>query len=111
VRGPDIAFVAQQRLRGPESATTGWLEGAPTLAVEVISPSQTRREVAEKNAQWLEAGAERVLEVRPRTRTVTIHRRYHPPKTLGDGDSLTSEDAALAVAGFEFPVSETFGHA
>jgi Uma2 family endonuclease len=76
--------------------------------VEVISESETEREAAEKVTLWLEAGAERVWEVRERTRTVTVHTPGHPPRTLRDGDALHSDDASFSVEGFSLPVSDIF---
>jgi Uma2 family endonuclease len=108
VRAPDAAFIAFERLPGGELPEDAYVEGAPDLAVEVVSPSETDAGVAEKVADWLAAGAERAWEVRPRTRTVTVHRRDRPPRTLGIDDTLTSDDAAFAVAGFALPLTEIF---
>ena len=47
VRAPDAAFVAAKRLPGGV-ATSGFLEMAPDLAVEVISPSDTASSVESK---------------------------------------------------------------
>ena len=55
VRAPDASFVAGDRL--PEGELpVGYLEMAPDLAVEVVSPSDTAREIQEKVADWLRAG-------------------------------------------------------
>ena len=56
VRAPDVAFIRRERI--PESGLPRkFWPGAPDLAVEVLSPGDTRREVDEKVADWLEAGA------------------------------------------------------
>jgi Uma2 family endonuclease len=89
----------------PEDA---WVEGAPTLAIELASGTDLDAEMAERVRDWLEAGAERVWEVRPRTRTVTVHRLGAPPRTLGDGDTLASDDAAFSVEGSALPVDTIF---
>lgn len=54
VRGPDASFVRQERLKG--GLQRGFFEGAPDLAVEVVSPDDTKREVAEKVNMWLANG-------------------------------------------------------
>jgi len=54
VRAPDISFVRRERI--PAREVTGYFPGAPDLAVEVISPSDTVYEVSEKVAEWLAAG-------------------------------------------------------
>ena len=68
VRAPDVAFVRTGREIGD-----GFIEGAPDLAVEVLSPGDRPGSVREKVAEWLDAGTEAVWVVDPRARTVTIH--------------------------------------
>src|SRR4051812_3778014 len=46
VRGPDIWFVARERI--VNGLPDVYLDGAPDLAVEVVSPSDSAFEVAEK---------------------------------------------------------------
>jgi Uma2 family endonuclease len=108
VRAPDAAFLANHRIPPGGLPEDAYIEGAPTLAVEVVSPDDRDGDVAEKVALWLSAGAERVWEVRPRTRTVTVHRQALPPVTLRSEDSLSSDDAAFAVDGFSLLVGSIF---
>ncbi len=73
VRAPDAAFVSRERAvqqRRPE----GYFEGAPDLAVEVVSPGDRDEEVQRKVMDYLEAGTKLVWIVRPRTETVTVYR-------------------------------------
>ena len=49
VRAPDAAFVDRERLPAGE-LPPGYLEMVPDLAVEVVSPSDSAREVLEKVA-------------------------------------------------------------
>lgn len=108
VRGPDVSYLSNQRMSPQDLPSRGYVEGAPTLAIEVISPDERDDAVERKVGEYLDAGAERVWEVRPRLRTVTVHRTGQPPVTLGAGDTLTSDDAAFAVDGFSLPVAEIF---
>ena len=56
VHAPDGAFLRADRVNlGP-----GYVEGAPDLAVEVLSPEDPHGYVREKIAEWLEAGARAV---------------------------------------------------
>ena len=55
VRAPDAAFVSRDRLPQGE-LPVGLLELAPDLVVEVVSPSDSRREVREKAESWLLGG-------------------------------------------------------
>ncbi len=108
VRAPDAAFLAADRVPADWPFTGRYIEGAPTLAVEIVSDSETEQDLVNKIAEYLAAGAERVWEVRPRLRTVTVHRSGAEPKTLRVGDTLTSDDAGFAVDGFALPVAEIF---
>ena len=108
VRAPDFGFLSMNRIPPGWPHVDSYIEGAPDLAVEVVSPRNTRTDIALKVAQYLAAGSERVWEVRPRQRTVTVHRRDAAPRTLGADDVLTSDDAGFAVDGFSLPVANIF---
>jgi len=104
VRAPDIAFVSQERLdaevrRGP------YFEGAPDLAVEVLSPGNSPREIGAKVRDFLAAGSRAVWVVDPSSRTVTVHQRDCIPETLLETDVL---DGGSAVPGFRLPVRAIF---
>ena len=73
VRAPDVAFVAKARAEAVGYATKYW-PGAPDLAVDVVSPSDTWSEVQEKALAWLAAGTVAVFVLDPRSRTAAVHR-------------------------------------
>ena len=108
VRAPDAAFLSSDRIPPAGIPERGYFEGAPNLAVEVISPDDRDFEIALKVTLWLDAGAERVWEVRPRTRTVTVHSRGSLPLTLGINETLVSAHAAFPVDGFSLPIASIF---
>src|SRR5271169_4924118 len=56
VRVPDVAFVQA----GRELASDRPIEGAPDLAVEVVSPSNTPHEIEQRISDYFAAGCERV---------------------------------------------------
>lgn len=108
VRAPDVAYISFERLGAPDFPETGYFEGAPNLAVEVVSPEDREQDIQRKIELWLEAGAERVWEVRPRLQAVTVHRRGEAPRTLTSAATLTSDDAAFPVEGFNLRVGDIF---
>jgi Uma2 family endonuclease len=102
---PDIYFVRASRV---DAVPQGYFPGAPDLAVEVVSPSDSATAIESKVANYLRHGAERVWVVHPGLRSVTVHRPGGDAHTYTEGDTLTSADAAFPVEGFELPVSEIF---
>ena len=87
VRAPDASFVSAGRLP-PGDLPGGFLEIAPDLAVEVVSPGDTAREVQEKVEDWLRSETHLVWAVYPATRSVTIHRTLENPKDLFESDTV-----------------------
>lgn len=105
VLAPDVAFVRRERIPASGLPATFW-EGPPDLAVEVTSPGDTRREVAEKVASWLAAGTRLVWVADPKRLTVTIHGPDGTPRRLEGSDVLEGEPL---FPGFRLPVADIFG--
>ena len=108
VLAPDVSFIAAERTPPGGHPRRGFVDGPPTLAVEVTSPGDSEGYLRKKTARYLEAGAERVWIVRPERRTVTIHRPNERPVTRTVGEALGSDDAGFRVAGFSLPLVELF---
>jgi Uma2 family endonuclease len=105
VRAPDAAFITQQRIERVGRVQGYWV-GAPDLAIEVLSPSDTVREIEEKVAEWLDAGARMVWVVSPKLRTVTVYRSLTDIVVLTEKDTLDGGDV---VPGFQIAVADIFG--
>lgn len=104
VREPDVYFVSAERLPLDDDSD-GYLEVAPELVVEIVSPSNTQTEVAEKTRLWLNLGVLMVVDVYPNTRIVAVHRPGAPAVTLTGDDALDGGDV---LPGFSLPLSEIF---
>jgi Uma2 family endonuclease len=104
LRAPDVAFVSAARIAAA-GEPTGYWQGAPDLAVEVLSPNDTVVDVEEKTDDWLTLGCAMVVLVNDRRRTVTIHRPGVPPRTLRGDDVFDGEEV---VPGFRLPLSDIF---
>jgi Uma2 family endonuclease len=102
VRGPDVAFVSRDRMTIDEARA---FPGAPDLAVEVLSPSNTPASMHAKVADYLAAGTRRVWVVDVERETVTIYASLLSPRIVAPDGILDGEDV---VPGFRVPVAELF---
>lgn len=87
VRAPDVAVVLYAR-RPRETIGAGYLEGAPDLAVEVVSPWDTAGDVAEKVEDWLRGGARLVWVVYPHGPRLSAHRPDGSAQMIGPEDEV-----------------------
>ena len=108
VRGPDVSFIARDRLPPRENLERRSVPVPPDLAVEVTSPNDRDSEVHDKVLEYQRAGVPRVWVVRPDARTVTVHLLDGSSQEYGAGAVLTSAEAGFAEPGFELPVEAIF---
>ena len=104
VRSPDVTYVSIAKLpegRSPE--TFG--EVIPDLAVEVLSPSDSLKELGRKIGEFLENGVPIVWLVDPARQTVTVYRSLTETQQLTSKDTITAEPV---LPGFSVPISRFF---
>jgi Uma2 family endonuclease len=70
VRRPDVAFITTVHLEHIDVDRSP-LEGAPALAIEVISPGNDAQDILKKTHQYLDAGSELVWIVYPALKVVS----------------------------------------
>lgn len=88
--GIDVAYFAgEEAVRA--SREDPYFDFAPTVAIEVLSASDTHEAVTEKLLRYLEAGVPQVWIVDPDLMTVTIHRSDGEPSFFHRGDILEAE--------------------
>ena len=102
VRGVDIAFI--HSANAPDPSVPSVIEGAPDLAIEIISPSNTAADIQLKLFQLFDAGAKLVWVVFPETRSVEVHSDAGA-KTLRTDDTL---DGGEVLPGFNIKVADIF---
>lgn len=105
VRAPDVAFVTNATLAARTVSPEGFFPGAPDLAVEVISPSDSYSEVEEKVAEWLDAGTQVVVVLDPRRKVATVYRSGADTTTLAAADQLSLPDL---LPGWSLSLEEIF---
>lgn len=99
VRAPDVAFVCAARL--PASEPAGFFDGAPDLAVEVLSIDDRPEDVLQKVADWLTAGARLVWVVDTERGGARVYRADGTETLLGADGTLSGEDV---LPGFVCPL-------
>ena len=104
VREPDIGYISAERLP-LDVEVTGYYEVVPDLVVEVVSPSDSAREVMDKALMWLSYGTRLVWAVNPESRTVDVYRPGERTVTLVVDDALDGLDV---LPGFACPVGDIF---
>ena len=103
VRAPDVGFIRTERV--PPTPTMGFFQGAPDLAVEVLSPNDRASEVLAKVQDWLGAGCGAVWVVDPATRTVAVYDSQNRVVARTTSDELTGGEV---LPEFRLPVAEIF---
>ncbi len=103
VRAPDVAFVRKQRIEAIHS--DGFMKGAPDLAVEIFSPSDSVRQLRRKVKQYLAAGCHTVWVVYPKRKQVDVHEASGVNRTVGGDEML---EAPELLPGFSIRVAELF---
>ena len=105
-RSPDIAFFAKERLQGIAVLPSGYLEGAPDLAVEVLSPGNTVEEIDDKLTEYFENGSRLVWVINPTQHYVLVYRSaQEPDRLLKEKDSLDGEEV---IPGFTLAIADLF---
>lgn len=104
VRGPDFAFVAADRNLA-DSDLDDYIEGAPDLVVEIVSPNDMAIEVRERLNQYFAAGARLIWVIYPVFKTIEVYRADKTATVLGSGDELGGEDV---LPGLRLLVNEVF---
>ena len=70
----------------------GFVEGAPDLAIEIASPSNSAAEIDAKVRDYLRSGSRLVWVVYPETRIVAVHEPAAPVRSLGADQELNGAD-------------------
>jgi Uma2 family endonuclease len=105
VRIPDVSFIAWNRVPGRKMPEAPVPLLIPNLAVEIISRSNTPKEMSEKLREYFEKGVCLVWYARPKLRVVDVY------KTPDNFTRLTASmrlDGGDLLPGFSVQVAELF---
>ncbi len=100
---PDVSFVRTERVRATPDA--GYFLGAPELAIEVVSPSESAADLHRKVELLLKAGALAVWVLYPAQREVRVFLPGGVSCRKGIGDTLSMPEL---LPSWEFPIARLF---
>ena len=105
IREPDVAFASWDQIPGRRMPTTPIAGFVPDLAIEVLSRSNTKKEMARKRAEYFAAGVRLVWEVDPKRRTVAVYTAPDGPVLL---DVTMTLDGGAVLPSFALPLADLF---
>lgn len=105
VRIPDLAFFAWDKFPGGSLPKEPIPDLVPDLAVEILSASNTRAEMARKVREYFDAGARLVWLIDPEARTARAFTAVDRETVLDDTQSLDGGDV---LPGFRTPLRDLF---
>jgi Uma2 family endonuclease len=103
VRVPDVSFVAAERIPADNPPT--FLPLSPDLVVEIISPSETAKSIAEKVSDYLHAGTRLLWLVYPEQQEVQEYRPDQPFHIYRIDEEL---DGREVLPGFRYALRDLF---
>jgi len=105
VRIPDVAFISWDRLPEGELPEEAIARRVPELAVEVLSASNTSREMALKLEEYFKAGVKLVWIIDPKTQTAEEYTSPTASRHIAKTQSLDGRDV---LPGFSLPLKQLF---
>lgn len=105
VRIPDISFISWDRLPDRKVPKEPIPHLTIDLAVEILSKSNTRKEMDRKCLEYFEAGARLVWYIDPKPRTARV---YHAPDQFTELTEDQSLDGGDVLPGFSVSLRELF---
>jgi Uma2 family endonuclease len=100
---PDVSFLRIERVQ--KTADSDYFIGAPELAIEVVSPSESAADLNRKVELLLQAGSLAVWVLYPKQREVRVFLPSGVSHRKGIGDMLSLPEL---LPGWEFPVARLF---
>lgn len=105
VLAPDVAFVTRERAE-PVQGGPKYFPGPPDLAIEIVSPDDTRPALRAKALDWLSWGTRAVLVIDAQRGHVTV---YRTPDIVATHTGDERVDLAEVVDGWAPTAAELVG--
>jgi Uma2 family endonuclease len=107
IRIPDASFIPWERIPGAEVKDEPMAPYAPALAVEVVSPGNTRKEIQRKLRDYFLAGVQLVWIIQPKTQTAQAYTSPGEFRRIAKNGRL---DGGTVLPGFSLPLADLFAH-
>ena len=104
IRVPDVSITLKSRLLGVEPPVGFWDE-APDLCVEIISPSEDRKDALDKVREYFQSGASEVWHLFPESKML---RRFTSPTDFEDLAANSEITLPNLLPGFHSTVAALF---
>ena len=104
VRGADVVFISHAQY-DRRTKTRGFLDVAPELVVEILSPENAHIDIQQKVREYLAIGVRTVLVADPVSRTVMAHSLSGGVQRYTEGDAVPCDEA---IPGFTLSVVGVF---
>jgi Uma2 family endonuclease len=108
IRLPDFTVCLNSKFPSGRVERVPYADFAPDLAVEVLSVSNTRAEIARKRGELFAAGTSLMWVVDPEKRTVEVYTAPEVKTILTENDTLTGGDL---LPGFSLSIKDWFREA
>lgn len=108
VRLPDVSFISWNHFPGRKLPKGQILNIVPDLAVEILSPTNTKAEMERKRREYFDGGAKLVWEVHPIKRKVEVFTAPDVSTTLDENGTLDGGDV---LPGFTLSIRDWFARA
>lgn len=105
VRAPDVSFISNDRLPKGGLSETPFPSVAPDLAVEVLSKSNTKREIARKLNEYFRAGTKIAWVVDPKKKNVRV---YHSADAFVALECDQTLEGGEVLPGFRLEIAKVF---
>jgi len=104
IRAPDVSFMTSERLTLAKGDLT-FAPGAPDLCVEVLSKSNTRREISRKIKEYFQHGCRLVWVFDIRKQIAEVYLQPADPILAKPADTIDGRDV---LPGFQFVLADLF---
>lgn len=106
VRVPDVTFIPWSSLPEEELPREAFWQVTPGLIVEVLSPTNRKKEIERKLREFFNMGCSLAWVIDPRAKTARVHSAHDPFEEFTARGVL---DASPVLPGFKLSLADVFG--